>query len=234
MKLIEVKDYEAMSKQGVDIMIKLIKDKPDAYLCLATGSSPQRMYELLVQEINEQKIDISQLTFVKLDEWYGVEPNHACTCTTFIKTNVLNKLYMQPKQFLEFQSNTTDIQKEVGRMENLLQEHPLDMMILGLGMDGHLGLNEPADYLTLPCHESILHPKTKTHEMVKHVQVERGMTIGFHGIFTSKNVLMLLTGDHKENAYQAFMSQQISTQVPASLLWLHTNCITIIDHSHFR
>lgn len=233
MKIIKSKHYEEMSKQGAKIMIDLITNKKDAIICLATGGSPKRMYELFVNEVNNQKIDISEVTFVKLDEWYGVAPEDACTCTTFIKEHLLDKLYMQPKQLIEFISNTNDVNNELNKVDSFIKEHPIDLMILGLGMNGHLGLNEPDEYLSFQCHQAKLNEKTKTHDMAKDHILESGLTIGLEGIFTSKMVLMLVSGTRKEDAYQEFMSQRISTSTPASLLWLHPNCITIIDCEQF-
>lgn len=229
MKLIHTENYEAMSRKAAELLLDTLRKKADAVICLATGSSPARMYELVCETVNRERIDLSEITFVKLDEWYGVEPQDACTCTTFIKKHLLDKLYMQPKAVMEFVSNAADINQELDRMDAFLLEHPIDVMILGLGMNGHLGLNEPADALTLKAHYAELDEKTKTHDMVKGYVPKGGLTIGLQGIFTSKQIIMLVCGNRKEAAYQAFISQKISTSTPASLLWLHPNCVTLID-----
>ena len=229
MKLIHTENYEAMSKEAADLLLDTLRKKPDAVICLATGSSPARMYELVCEAVNKERIDLSEITFVKLDEWYGVEPQAACTCTTFIKEHLLDQLYMQPKAVVEFVSDAADIKQELDRMDAFLSEHPIDVMILGLGMNGHLGLNEPADFLTLNAHYAELDEKTKTHDMVKGFDPKGGLTIGLQGIFTSRQILMLVCGERKEAAYQAFMSQRITTATPASLLWLHPNCVTLVD-----
>ena len=139
--------------------------------------------------MNRERIDLSEITFVKLDEWYGVEPQAACTCTTFIREHLLDQLYMQPKAVVEFVSDAADIRQELDRMDVFLSEHPIDVMILGLGMNGHLGLNEPADFLTLNAHYAELDEKTKTHDMVKGYEPKGGLTIGLQGIFTSGRLL---------------------------------------------
>lgn len=234
MNIKETNDYETMSQKAVDILIETIQHKRDAYICLATGSSPSRMYELFVHEVNTNHLDISQVTFVKLDEWYGVHPHASCTCSSYIKEHLLDKLHQQPKQYIEFKSDTDNVDDELLQVECALHEHPIDLMVLGLGMDGHLGLNEPNEHLTRTCHKALLHPKTKTHDMLKGYDVAYGMTLGMGAIFASKHVIMLVCGTNKEDAYKAFMSQDITTQVPASLLWLHPNCVSIIDDSQFH
>ena len=91
MKLIHTENYEAMSKEAADLLLDTLRKKPDAVICLATGSSPARMYELVCEAVNRERIDLSEITFVKLDEWYGVEPQAACTCTTFNKNTRYGK-----------------------------------------------------------------------------------------------------------------------------------------------
>ncbi len=234
MKLIHEDSYEKMSQAGAEIILDTIRNKPDASICLATGSSPKRMYEIICNTINEEKIDISQVTFVKLDEWYGVNPDDPCTCTTFIKQNVIKHLYMPFKELVEISSDTKNIEGDLAAFDSYLEKHPIDVMILGLGMNGHLGLNEPSDCLSLSSHYTELTEKTKTHDMVKGKNLKGGLTIGMQGIFSSKKVLMLVSGKRKEEAFKALMSKKISTAVPASLLWLHKNCITIIDDKSFE
>lgn len=233
MNIINCNDYETMARQGAEILIKTIKDNPRAVITLATGSSPKRMYKLFVETINHEKIDISEVTFLKLDEWYGVAPDADCTCTTFIKEILLDQLYMPPKQYIEFVSNAEDVSEELKKVDDFIANHTIDVMILGLGMNGHLGLNEPSNTLHYHCHQTKLNEKTKTHSMAQGYPLESGLSIGLEGIFKAKQVLMLVCGERKEEAYKAFLSQNISTLVPASLLWLHHNCTTLIDRNQF-
>lgn len=233
MKIIEAEHYDKMSRLGADILIETIKNKKEASICLATGSSPAKMYAYFVHDINEQKIDISEVTFVKLDEWYDVNEEEPFTCSTFIKEHLLDKLYMQPKQLISFPTKCENPQKACDEIQAYIDQHPIDVMILGLGMNGHLGLNEPASHLTLPAHQATLSDVTKTHDMAEGHVLTSGLTIGMKGIFEANTVLMLVCGNRKEKAYEAFMSKKITTQTPASLLWLHKNCITIIDKQQF-
>lgn len=234
MKLINAHNYEEMSQKGAEILLDTIRNNKSARICLATGGSPERMYEIFAEKINEENLDISNVTFVKLDEWYDVEADDPCTCNVFIKEKLLDKLNTQPKEVIAFQTKGENYQKDCDRIQSILNEHPLDVMILGLGMNGHLGLNEPDDHLILDAHIAPLHEVTKTHDMAEGNPLTRGITIGLKGIFEAKQVLMLVCGSRKEEAYKNFMSRNISTQTPASLLWLHPNCTTIIDKERFN
>ena len=233
MNIINALNYEEMSQKGAAILIDTVKNNKDARICLATGGSPERMYEIFAETINKENIDISNVTFVKLDEWYDVEEDAPFTCNVFIKEKLLNKLNCQPKEVIAFQTQGDDFEEDCARIQNYLNKHPLDVMILGLGMNGHLGLNEPSEYLTLDAHIAALSETTKTHDMATGKELTRGITIGMKGIFEAKSVLMLVCGGRKEEAFKNFMSRNISTTTPASFLWLHPNCNTIIDREKF-
>lgn len=233
MKIKRAKNYEEMSQLGANILLNTVKTNPNARICLATGGSPERMYEIFAETVNKENIDLSNVTFVKLDEWYDVEEYAPCTCNLFIKEKLLDKLNCKPKEMISFQTKGDDFLEDCERIQSYLNENPLDVMILGLGMNGHLGLNEPADSLILDAHLTNLSEITKTHDMTSGISLTRGITIGLKSIFESKHILMLISGNKKEDAYARFMSREISTQTPASLLWLHQNCTTIIDTEKF-
>ena len=233
MNITNAKNYEEMSLLGAKILLDTIRNKPNASICIATGGSPERMYEIFVDTINKENIDISNVTFVKLDEWYDAEEYDPFTCNAFIKEKILDKLNSCPKQVIAFQTKGEDYLEDLRRVQEYLDENPLDVMILGLGMNGHLGFNEPADALSLDAHMVMLDAITQTHEMTQGKVLTRGVTVGLKGIFEAKRVLMLVTGGRKDESYKKFMSRKISTQTPASLLWLHPNCTTIIDREKF-
>ena len=233
MNILDALNYEEMSQMGAKVLLDTVCKKPNASICIATGGSPERMYEIFVETVNKEKIDISNVTFVKLDEWYDAEEYDSFTCNAFIKKHLLDKLDVQPKQVIAFQTKGEDYQEDLNRVQAYLDENPLDVMILGLGMNGHLGFNEPASELSLDAHMTPLSAITQTHEMAEGKVLTRGVTIGMKGIFDANQVLMLVTGGRKDDAYAYFMSRKVSTQVPASFLWLHPNCLTIIDREKF-
>ncbi len=233
MKLFYEKNYETMSKVVATQMFDLIQDKKDACICLATGNSPCLAYAYFVEMVNEVKLDISEVTFVKLDEWYKVDNAEPFTCEVFIKEHLLDKLHQPIKQYIGFDSNADSVEENIALVEGQLNEVRIDMMLLGLGMNGHLGLNEPHEYLKYDSHYSVLDEKTRTHDMVRGTAVSGGISLGLKAIFESKQVVMIVCGKRKEDSFKAFMSQKITTSTPASLLWLHHNCNTFVDESAF-
>ena len=163
MKLIHTENYEAMSKEAADLLLDTLRKKPDAVICLATGSSPARMYELVCEAVNRERIDLSEITIRgSWNEWYGVEPSGqpvrvpplsgsicwiSCICSQRRSLNLCPMRQISGRSWIGWMC--------------FYQSILLMSLILGLGMNGHLGLNEPADFLTLNAHYAELDEKTK-------------------------------------------------------------------------
>ena len=226
-------NYEELSKQGALMMIDVIKEKPNANITLATGGSPKRMYEIFVEEVKKTNIDISQVIFTKLDEWCGLDKEDEATCEYFIQEHLLKPLSFNLEHFIGFNPETKDIDEEIKKMNQFLELHPIDLCILGLGMNGHLGLNEPNEHLQVDSHKIAISAKTKTHDMIKRKNVEYGVSMGMGNLMKSKKILMLISGDKKEEAYTKLMKGEITTHLPASFLWLHSHCVMLIDKEKF-
>lgn len=233
MKMNYVENYEIMSRKGAQLMIDLILKKADANICLATGGSPKRMYEIFVEEVKRQGIDVSNVFFTKLDDWCGLSKDDEETCEYFIQKYILEPLAIHQKQVISFNLAEADYEAEARRIQRELAKRPLDLCILGLGMNGHLGLNEPADYLLPYAHVTPLDEKTKTHSMLRGKKVKYGITLGMGELMRASQILMLISGEKKEKAYESLMSQEVTSQVPASFLWLHSNCVMLIDQEYF-
>lgn len=221
MNLIDNLSYDNMSKKVTQRIIDLIKNKPNCNICLATGYSVKLVYENLIEVINNEKIDTSTVTFTKLDEWCNVNSDDSCTCEYYLKTQFLD--HINYKNFISFNSEASDYENEVLRVRNLLMNNKIDLCLLGLGMDGHLGLNEPTDELDPYAHISKLHAKTMTHEMLSGKKVEFGMTLGLKEILDSNNVILIITGKNKEWAKSTFLNMKITTTCPSTFLWLKDN-----------
>lgn len=220
-------DYEAMSIAGAEYLLDLIIHDPYANICLATGDSPRRMYELLTERIKAQHIDVSHLTFTKLDEWCGLNAEDDSTCEWFIQNYVIQPLNIKQEQLISFDNEAVDYQAEAIRIHELIMKKPINCCILGLGRNGHLGLNEPADELIADAHVIDLDELSKHHSMLKGKAVEQGITLGLNEILNAKKILMLISGQGKKEIYEKLMEKKVATSMPASFLWLHdhTECL---------
>ena len=229
MKIEQLDNYEVMSRRGAEILFNEISNNPYANICLATGESPRRMYQLLVEMIHVNQLDVSHLTFTKLDEWCGLNAKDDSTCEWFIRHYVLEPLNIKEEQLISFNNDAADTESEAKRIHDLIDMHPIDCCILGLGKNGHLGLNEPADELIPDAHVIQLDELSKHHGMLKGKKVEQGITLGLSELLNAKKILMLISGSGKAEILQRLMSKKVSTKLPASFLWLHNDVACLIN-----
>jgi len=225
----EQSDYRSLSEAASEQLVALIRRKPDAVICLATGATPVLTYQLLVEKITAQHVDISKVTFVKLDEWVGLAPDNPATCETFLQQHILQPLGVAPDNYISFGSDNAD-EQECARIVKLIdQRGGLDLCVLGIGKNGHLGLNEPDEKLEPACHITHLDERTRLHDMLKQANapVEKGITLGLRDILAARAVLLLVSGEGKQWAFSEFKEGKVTTQIPASFLWLHpqTTCL---------
>jgi len=234
-KFVQMPDYDKLSDYTAEMMIQCIKEKPNALICLASGGSPEKAYRLFAQRVQNENTDISKARFLKLDEWLGVDGSDPSTCEFYIQSLLIKPLNIQDDRYISFNSNSSP-EKECERISEYLQKNgPIDLCILGMGKNGHIGLNEPADILEPYTHIATLQAKTKTHELLTHTssKLDKGLTIGMQNIIASNKVLFLVSGSEKEDAWEQFKQGLITPQVPCSFIWLHKNVICAVDTSKF-
>ncbi|HAO62308.1 MAG TPA: galactosamine-6-phosphate isomerase [Erysipelotrichaceae bacterium] len=234
MNLIHAKGYQELSEIVALIMVEAIEKNPRSNLCLATGSSPSLAYDLFVDHVCARNTDVSGLRFTKLDEWCGIPMDHPSTCEAFIRTKLLDPLKIPEDRYLSFDSMTTLYDEEGRRIHEALTKHPIDLCILGLGKNGHLGLNEPSSILIPFAHVANLAEKTKTHPMIEGVVVNKGFTLGMQEILNSKRILLIVSGDGKHEIYRKFLNQEVDTELPASFLWLHDDVTVVVQDDRFN
>jgi galactosamine-6-phosphate isomerase len=227
-------DYEALSKAAAEHIFETLRRKPDASVCLPTGSTPKRTYEILA-EMNRSNGDVfKSARIVKLDEWSGLEENHPATCEFFLQERVLEPLGIGANQYISFKSNALDPVAECARVQKELDHlGSIDLCILGLGANGHLGFNEPAKELNPMVHLADLADRTRQHSMVadEKVKPKFGYTLGMAQLLGSKQILILVSGAHKKEQLRRLLEPTVETEFPASFLWLHPNVLLFCDQA---
>jgi len=229
--------YEALSAAMARIMADCVIQKPDAFFCLASGQSTLRAYELFVGLVNSESIDISKLRVIKLDEWVGLPMDHPATCEDFVQKYFLRPLNFPADRYIGFSSCTSDPATECSRVSELLAINgPIDLCLLGLGKNGHLGLNEPAAFLQPFTHTAELAPKTQGHAMLQKTEKAptQGMTIGMTDIMVSGTVVLGIVGEGKAEIYERLVSGKITTEIPATMLWMHPRAVCLVDTEVFE
>lgn len=227
-------DYEAMSQAAVERVFSQLQRKPDSLVILPTGSSPERTYELLVERARQQPGLCDRVRLMKLDEWGGLEPDDPGSCEMTLQETVAKPLGLGPGRLLGWRSNPADVEAECERIRQLLaQEGPPDLCILGIGLNGHLGLNEPGATLIPGPHRAELLPESRGHSMLRRArrEPEYGLTLGIGDILASGEILLLVSGRSKQEPLQRLLKPEVSTSFPASFLWLHPKVTVYCDEA---
>ena len=200
-------------------------------LCAATGNSTLGVYKTL-QSRNLTTPGIYQdMKMITLDEWVGLSNNDQGSCAHYLQHHLLDPLDLKPDNFIAFNGMAANPEDECVRMRNQLAKlGPFDICILGLGKNGHLGFNEPGVFRDY-CHVARLTQESMTHQMIKgsEKEPELGLTIGMREILASRSIIMMVSGEGKEEAKRAFFSKKITRSCPASMLWGHprVDCLVV-------
>lgn len=224
------KNYDEMSSAAATFLYTAIMQKPGLLLCPASGNSPRQAYDLLAARLGPHTAPA--LKVIALDEWIGLSPNDPASGGYQITAQLIGPLGL--KDFFLFRGDAPDVAAEALRAAQYLQQNgPVDLCVLGIGANGHLGLNEPADVLSGPVHRSKLASSTQAHQMVAHAEhkPEFGITLGMRDIMLSKKIVLLVNGAHKSAVMADFLTGKISTRLPASFLWLHPDVTCFCDRA---
>jgi len=213
-----------LNELASNMLINDLKENPQSLVCAATGNSPTGVYRKLIEK--QGSIVVENLTFIKLDEWYGLGIDDKGSCEYYLHENLLKPLEVSSERYIAFDGKNSDHQKECSRIADYLDKHgPIDICILGLGKNGHIAFNEPADNLQARAHLATLSATSLEHTMIKGngEAIKYGLTLGMADILRSKKIILLVNGTHKNAVMQKLREQKISTQLPASFLWLHAD-----------
>lgn len=225
-------DYAAVSRRAADRIRVAIARKPNLLLCAAGGGSPARTYALLAEQFQRDPLAFNALRVVKLDEWGGIPMANPGTCETQLLTTLLKPLAVTPDRYFGFQSDASDPAAECARVhQRLASEGGIDLCLLGLGLNGHIAMNEPAPVLQPIAHVARLSEESQHHPMLSKAGVRptHGITIGMADILGAREVLLLVSGAAKRAPLQRLLRREITTDFPASFLWLHPNWTLLCD-----
>ena len=226
-------DYNSMSAATADIIIDCAKNKPHALLCFATGNTPILTYKLLTEKVKQQQIDLSKCFCIGLDEWLGVPPQVKGSCHYDLHEHIFKPLGIKPSQVHLFDGLTTDIKAECKKMNELVREHGgVDCLLAGIGVNGHIGFNEPGVDPSLEAHDQQLHPATLAsgQNYFKEVtKLEKGITLGLSQAMNAGKFLILANRKAKSDIIKRTIKGEVTNEVPASYIQKCENGIVIID-----
>jgi glucosamine-6-phosphate isomerase len=233
MELKILKDNHSLSGYVAGQIVETVEHKPNALLCLATGDSPLLSYEMTASGARDRNIDFSSSYFVALDEWVGIAPEDPGSCTFFLRKYILGKLSLQERNVHLFNGISSSPGEDCKSADEFIRSHgPIDLMVVGIGMNGHVGFNEPGTPEDLGSHVIELDEVTRSVGQKYFSGVKdlaRGITLGWRHIFEARKVILIATGKHKANITSKSLQGMVSAQVPASLLRKHPGAVFCAD-----
>ncbi len=231
MNFIKVENYEQLSEMSAKIIADVVIEKPDCVIGLATGSSPVGTYKKLGEWNKEGKLDFSKVTSINLDEYEGLEGTHDQSYRYFMNKNFFDFINIDKANTYVPNGKADDIDAECKAYDERIQKFGIDIQLLGIGVDGHIGFNEPDEFFTKETHKVVLDESTivansRFFESIDDVP-KTALTMGMGGIMSAKKVLLVANGQNKKEILEKAFFGPITPKVPASILQLH-NDVTVI------
>jgi len=222
--------YQQMSERAADIILEELHHKKDLHLCAASGNSPTGTYNALVEEFIKTPSLFNKLELLKLDEWGGIPLNNENSCEHYLKKHLILPLKISKERYEGFNSITENPALECQRILKIIKLKPIDVCVLGLGKNGHIGFNEPSTFLIPNCHVAKLSKESKKHDMMNSLDEKPsyGLTLGIKDILLAKRIVLLISGTGKSTAISMLMLEKIMSQYPVTFLWLHNNVDCLI------
>jgi len=226
-------DYDSLSNEVAKEIMDLVTQKPSAMLCMASGDSPRLACSKVVEIANREKVDFSKIQFVGLDEWVGIPPTNSGSCHYFFNTFLLQPLVSPPGSVHLFNALSRDLSEECKKMDEFIFSNgPIDLMIVGIGMNGHIGFNEPGVSFEKYSHVAQL-DQTTTSVGQKYfessMELKQGITLGLQHLMASKKLILIANGKKKSTVIQRAVEGEVSNTFPASIIQLHSNCEVMVD-----
>lgn len=236
MRIIIEENYEDMSRTAASIVKDYVSNHPACVLGCATGTTPIGMYQGLVEAHREGKLDFSETRFFNLDEYCGLDPSNDQSYTYFMKEHLFDHINVRPEHIHLPDGMAGDIEAACRRYDAEIERSGgIDLQVVGIGINGHIGFNEPGDCFypdthKIALHESTIRANARFFSSIEDVPTE-AITMGIRPILQSKMLLFLANGESKIDAVYGALRGPISPRLPASILQLHPNVVAVIDRS---
>lgn len=236
MKIYRAADYAAMSRKAANILSAQVILKPDSVLGLATGSTPIGLYNQLISWYNKGDLDFTDVITINLDEYVGLPAGHAQSYRRYMRTHFFDHVNIRPENAHVPDGMAADPRAECRRYNEIIHRFgPIDIQLLGLGHDGHIGFNEPGKAFALDTHVVDLTPMTieaNARFFSSAADVPRqALTMGVKTIMQARRVLMVVSGEDKAEIVRTAFTGPVTTQVPASILQMHPDFILVGDEA---
>ena len=232
MRVIETKSYAELSRKAANLISAQVLSKPDSVLGLATGSTPIGTYKQLIEWYEKGDLDFSEVKSINLDEYVGLTGDHDQSYRYFMNTNLFNHVNIDKSKTNVPSGVAEDLEAECKRYDALIDEMGgIDLQLLGIGHNGHIGFNEPADSFVVPTHvvelgETTINANARFFSSADEVP-KKAVTMGIKAIMQAKKVLLIANGPDKKAIVEKALYGPVTPEVPASILQFHPD-LTVV------
>jgi len=238
MKQIIYNNYTELSEKTAEMIADIITGKPDALLCFPAGETSVGTFKHLIELNKTGQISFRKCKIVGLDEWAKLGKMKNENCFSFLKKHLFNFIDYSGENLCFFDGESDDLVHECRKTDNFIKEHgPIDMILLGAGMNGHLGLNEPGTSFDLYSHIVNLDDTTKIvgqKYFSGKVNLSSGVTLGIKYIMEAGTAILQMNGSRKAEVARRLIDSEVSPDFPASVIKSHLNSYLLLDKEAAR
>ena len=236
MIVVTAKDYDEMSMKAYEAMKKVLTEKSDATLGLATGSTPVGLYKLMIADYEAGKISYKDMTSINLDEYVGLPVTHPESYRAFMNRNLFDHIDIKKENTHVPDGLNPDLAAAADAYTAYIAAHPADVQILGIGSNGHIAFNEPGTPFDSHTHVVTLKEGTrKDNARFFDNDIDKvpthAVTMGLKDIMSAKFIILLANGSGKANAVKEMITGPVSENCPASILQTHPNVLVVTDEA---
>lgn len=227
------KTKEELYSEVYEYYLKRLNKQPNITLGLATGSTPIPLYEKLINGYNEKKVSFKEVTTFNLDEYVGIDSGHEQSYIRFMKEKLFGHVDININNCFIPSGENEKLEESRIRYQELLNNHTIDLQLLGIGSNGHIGFNEPGTPFDSKVHIIELDEKTRIDNSRLFNSLDEvpthAITMGIKDIMNAKEIIVIATGENKADAVFGMIEGPIDTDLPASILQKHPNVVIYLD-----
>lgn len=234
MKVLVFKSEHDVDNYVGKYLTKHIQEHQTSTIGFATGSTPLGIYNYLIDSYQKGEVDFSNVVAFNLDEYAGIEKDHPRSFATAMKNHLFSKINIKDSNIHALDGNVKDLEAECQRYEQEITLNPIDIQILGIGMDGHIAYNEPGTSFDSKCHvvdlhqESIVSSLNYGFKCVEDVP-KQGVSQGIKTIMKAKELVMIAKGEKKAKLVERMLNGPVCEAFPSSIIQCHDNVIVVLD-----
>ncbi|MFH1365741.1 MAG: glucosamine-6-phosphate deaminase [archaeon] len=225
MRIIKTRNYKELSEKASKIIISEILKKPNLVIGFAAGKTPLGTYKNLVKTYRKNSVDFSKIKTFNLDEYYPLKKNNKKSYCYYMFKNLFDKINVKKENINLLNGASRDFKKECKDYEDKIKKNPIDIQILGIGANGHIGFNEPGSDFNSKTRLIDLSPET----LKENKSLKKALTMGISTIIKSKKIILLASGKKKAKAVLGLVKRKRDKNLPASFLKRNKNLLIIID-----